>query len=60
MGAHVLRHTAATKMLCAGAPFKQIADVLGHQSLRSTTIYAKLNLEMLARVALPWPGGAPC
>lgn len=58
-GAHILRHTAATKMLCAGAAFKEIADILGHQSLSSTAIYAKLDLESLAKVAMPWPGGTP-
>jgi integrase/recombinase XerD len=57
MGAHILRHTAATRMVCGGATFKQVADVLGHQSLGTTNIYAKLNLEGLAGIALPWPGG---
>jgi len=57
-GAHFLRHTAATRMVCKGTPFKQIADILGHQSLNSTATYAKLDLESLARVAMPWPGGA--
>lgn len=54
-GAHVLRHTAATRMVRGGASFKQIADVLGHASIETTAIYAKLDLAMLARVALPWP-----
>ena len=57
-GAHLLRHTAATRMVCKGTAFKQIADILGHQSLHSTATYAKLDLESLARVAMPWPGGA--
>lgn len=57
MGAHVFRHTAATQMLCGGASFKQIADILGHRSIDSTAIYAKLDLHSLAAVALPWPGG---
>jgi site-specific recombinase XerC len=39
-------------------PVKEIADVLGHRSLESTTIYAKLDLPSLARVAIAWPGGA--
>jgi len=56
-GAHVLRHTAATHMVRRGATFKEVADVLGHASLQTTGIYAKLDLETLARVALPWPGG---
>ncbi len=53
MGAHVFRHTAATRMLCGGASFKDIADVLGHQSIESTAIYAKLDLRSLEGVALP-------
>ncbi len=58
-GAHVLRHTAATQMVRAGASFKQIADVLGHARIETTTIYAKLDLETLARIALPWPEMTP-
>ncbi len=54
-GAHVLRHTAATRMVRAGATFKQVADVLGHARIETTTIYAKLDVDTLARVALPWP-----
>jgi site-specific recombinase XerD len=57
-GAHLLRHTAASQMVCRGASFKEVADVLGHQSLQTTHIYAKLDLTMLSQVALPWPGGA--
>jgi site-specific recombinase XerD len=56
-GAHVFRHTAATQMVCKGATFKDVADVLGHQRLITTAIYAKLDMEKLASVALPWPGG---
>lgn len=54
-GTHVFRHTAATRMYQKGATLKEIADVLGHKCLDSTTIYTKLNLKMLAEVALPWP-----
>ncbi len=56
-GAHLLRHTAATRMVNQGATFKEVADVLGHQSLKTTAIYAKLDLTTLAEVALPWPRG---
>jgi site-specific recombinase XerD len=55
-GAHALRHTAATLMVRRGASFKQVADILGHARLETTAIYAKLDLETLAQVALPWPG----
>jgi integrase/recombinase XerD len=57
-GAHVFRHSLATEMAINGVPFKAIADVLGHGSLASTEIYAKLDLGSLSQVAMPWPGGA--
>lgn len=56
-GAHMLRHTAASRMVNGGASFKDVADVLGHRSLQTTGIYAKLDLHTLAAVALPWIGG---
>jgi site-specific recombinase XerD len=43
-------------MLNHGASFNEVADVLGHQSLQTTGIYAKLEIEALAAVALPWGG----
>jgi site-specific recombinase XerD len=58
IGTHLFRHSAATGMLRGGASFKEIADVLGHKSLDTTTIYAKLDLPALARVSLPWPRSA--
>lgn len=56
-GIYVLRHTLATTMVRNGASFKEVADILGHNSLTTTGIYAKLDLPTLAQVALPWPGG---
>ncbi len=56
LGAHVFRHTAASHMVNRGASFKEVADVLGHQSLQTTGIYAKLDLPALSEVALPWIG----
>jgi site-specific recombinase XerC len=57
-GAHLFRHTIASQMVNAGATFKDVADVLGHQSLATTSIYAKLDFDTLANVALPCRGGA--
>jgi site-specific recombinase XerD len=57
IGTHVLRHTAAARMRAAGHSLKGIADVLGHRSIDTTTIYVKLDVEALRTVALPWPGG---
>ena len=57
LGAHTFRHTVASEMVCRGVSFKEVADVLGHESLETTAIYAKLDLKALAQVALPWAGG---
>jgi integrase/recombinase XerD len=54
-GTHVLRRTAATRMLRAGVSLKEIADVLGHRSLDTSAIYAKVDRAALADVALRWP-----
>lgn len=54
-GTHILRHTAATRMLNGGASLKQVADVLGHQSIDTTTIYSKVNIRTLETVMQPWP-----
>lgn len=55
-GTHILRHTLAGRLVQGGARFKEIADLLRHRSLNTTTIYAKVDLPALARVVLPWPG----
>ncbi len=55
-GTHILRHTLAARLVQGGARFKEIADLLRHRNLDTTTIYAKVALPELARVALPWPG----
>ncbi len=58
-GCHLLRRTAATRMHRQGIPLKEIADILGHQSIDTTIRYTKLDPEELAKVALPWQGGRP-
>lgn len=55
--AHRLRHTAATEMLRAGATLPAVGQVLGHHSLLSTSLYAKVDDRALAQLAFPWPGG---
>ena len=57
VGTHILRHTAATRTRSEGRSMKTIADVLGHRSVDTTTIYAKLDFESLRTTALPRPGG---
>lgn len=58
-GTHLFRHAFATRLVQQGQPFKAIADLLGHQDLSSTQIYAKVDIENLRDVGLPWPGGIP-
>jgi integrase/recombinase XerD len=55
MGAHVLRHTAASRLVRAGVGMKDIADVMRHQDIDTTRIYAKVDWPRLTEVALPWP-----
>jgi site-specific recombinase XerD len=61
VGAHVLRHTAATLMLRQGVSLQAIGRVLRHQSIETTFLYAKVDVEMLSEIAQPWPGEVtPC
>ena len=55
IGAHRLRHTAATTMLRAGASLAEIGQVLRHERLLTTAVYAKVDLSALAAVTQPWP-----
>lgn len=58
VGAHRLRHTAATEMLRAGASLPEIGQVLRHREQKTTAIYAKVDRTALRELARPWPGGA--
>jgi site-specific recombinase XerD len=53
----VIRHSVASRWIQAGATLKQVADLLGHRSIDTTSIYAKVDLSALRQVALPWPTG---
>jgi integrase/recombinase XerD len=59
-GAHMLRHSAATAMLQAGATLVTIGTVLRHRSIDVTGRYAKVDTRALGRIAQPWPGDASC
>jgi len=57
-GTHQFRHGLATEMLRQGASLGEIGEVLGHRHTQTTTIYAKVDINALRTLALPWPGGA--
>ena len=56
-GAHLLRHSLATNMLRKGASLGEIGQLLRHAQPTTTQIYAKVDIEALRRIALPWMGG---
>lgn len=57
-GSHQFRHALAVRMLRASASFAEIGEVLRHRSPQTTSIYARVDLDALRPLALPWPGGA--
>ena len=57
---HVLRHTAAMRLLHAGVDIAVIALWLGHESLTTTAIYLKADLETKEKaIARTAPIGTP-
>ncbi|WP_433192218.1 tyrosine-type recombinase/integrase [Nocardia sp. CA-107356] len=56
VGAHRLRHTAATEMRAAGAPLLEIGQVLRHRNTATTMLYARDDMTALRVVARSWPG----
>lgn len=55
VGPHRFRHTLACQMLRAGASLPEIGQILRHQSMLSTSVYAKVDYDRLRRLARPWP-----
>ena len=51
MGPHSIRHACATQLLKRGTPLKDIADFLGHSSLKCVSIYAKHDVRTLRQVS---------
>jgi site-specific recombinase XerD len=57
-GAHLLRHSLATKMLNRGDSLEEIGQLLRHRQPTTTQIYAKVDIRALRTIAMPWMGGA--
>ncbi len=47
----------ACDMVTALVPLAEIGQVLRHDSLQSTAIYARVDVETLRLLAQPWPEG---
>lgn len=56
-GSHQFRHALAVNMLQRGASLEEIGEVLRHRSPQTTSIYARVDINTLRSLALPWPGG---
>ena len=61
-GAHLLRHSLGEEMIRAEVPLAAIGQVLRHHDPLTTANYARVDVERLRGLALPWPtwpkGGA--
>jgi integrase/recombinase XerD len=57
-GSHQFRHALAVRMFKRGASLAEIGEILRHRSPQSTSIYARVDIDSLRSLALPWPGGA--
>ncbi len=58
-GSHQLRHALAVDMLRQGLSLTEIGQVLRHRNPDTTRRYAKVDIDGLREVALPWPGALP-
>jgi site-specific recombinase XerD len=57
-GTHIFRHSLATNLLQAGASLSEIGQVLRHKSHDTTRIYAKVDIDGLKTLAMPWLGAS--
>lgn len=56
-GSHIFRHSLATGLLRSGATLTEIGQLLRHEQQDTTRIYAKVDLDSLRPLGLPWLGG---
>ncbi len=52
VGMHSLRHTLATTLLEQHVPLQEIAEILGHTDIDSTSVYLKSSLNLLRECSL--------
>jgi site-specific recombinase XerD len=55
LGAHVFRHSHASRQVDSGVNIRIVSDILGHRSSSSTSVYVRVALKRLRIVALPVP-----
>jgi integrase/recombinase XerD len=55
LGAHIFRHSHASRQIDGGANVKVVSEILGHRSSSSTSVYVRVALRRLRGVGLPVP-----
>lgn len=55
LGAHIFRHSHASRQIDAGANLKIVSEILGHRSSSSTSVYVRVALRRLRGVGLRVP-----
>ena len=56
-GSHVFRYSVATTLLQSGSSLTEIGQLLNHRHPDTTRLYAKVDIDSLHKLAVPWPGG---
>jgi site-specific recombinase XerC len=54
VGAHRLRHTAATAVIARGGSLAEAGQLLGHASTRTTSVYARCDMASLGELVVGW------
>lgn len=55
-GAHQFRHAFASRLIQKGSSLKEIGGLLRHEHSKTTNIYAKIDMNSLHSLSMPWPG----
>ena len=55
-GADIFRDSLATEILRSGTTMSEVGQLLRHASHDTTRIYAKVDIQRLGTLGLPWPG----
>lgn len=55
VGINVFRHSLATDRINAGHSIQAVRDLMRHEHVATTLVYAKYNLQALRHLAMPWP-----